>query len=82
MMKFDSAIRNDIIQSAINIMSQRLSIENNRTLENMEKIMNALTVSEFIISSKDFISNILRAKVIEEYLTNVCMSWGKVAKME
>ncbi len=44
--------------------------------------MNARTANEFIVTCRDLVSQILGEGILEEYVSDVCISWGKVAEFE
>ena len=57
------AIRNEIVESAINFLDQRMNTENDGTMQNLIQILDAKSSKEFILASRELATQILEPSI-------------------
>lgn len=82
MRRDNDAVRNEIVQSAINFLHERMNIENDGTIKSLKTILEAKSPKGFITSSRDLVSQMFGNEVIEQFVADVCSSWSKVSEVE
>ena len=75
-------VRAEIVQSAINFLDQRMNIEEDETINNLKKIIDANSPTQLINASRDLVSQMLGANKVEEFVSDVCMSWANLSKIQ
>ena len=78
----DGAVRIEIIPSAINFLDERMNTEEDGTINNLMKILDANSTAQLITASRDLVSQILREDKVEEFVSDVCMSWASLRKID
>ena len=78
----DDAVRVEIVQSAINFLNERMNIEEDGTIHNLKKVLESKSAKEFIVSSRDLISQMFGDEVLEEFVGGVCASWSKISEIK
>ena len=78
----DGPIRVEIVQSAINFLDQRMNIEQDETINNLKKILDASSPAQMINASRDLVSQIFGEDKVEEFVSDVCMSWTNLSKVQ
>ena len=78
----DMAVRTEIVQSAINFLDERMNLENDGTLKNLMKILDAKSSTELITASRDLASQLFGPEKIEDFVSDTCMSWRKIVAIE
>ena len=82
MRKSNDAVRVEIVQSAINFLSERMNIEEDGTINNLKKVLESKSAKEFIVSSRDLISQMFGDEALEEFVGDVCASWSKISEIK
>ena len=82
MRRSDDAVRIEIEQSAINFLNERMNIEEDGTIHNLKKVLESKPAKEFIVSSRDLISQMFGDEVLEEFVGDVCASWSKISEIK
>ena len=82
MRRSDDVVRVEIVQSAINFLNERMNIEENGTIHNLKKVLESKSAKEFIVSSRDLISQMFGDEVLEEFFGDVCASWSKISEIK
>eukprot|EP00794_Sanderia_malayensis_P003798 gene3798-4323_t len=82
MRRSNDAVRVEIVQSAINFLNERMNIEEDGTINSLKKILESKSANEFIVSSRDLISQMFGDEVLEEFVSNVCASWSKISEIK
>ena len=77
-----SAIRNEILQSAINFLGQRMNTENDGTIKSLMSILDATSSKDLIVASRDLVSKIFGPSCLTDFVTDVCKSWSNLSKIE
>ena len=72
----DAPVRAEIVQSAIDYLDQRMNIEEDGTINNLKKIIDANSPTQLINASRGLVSQMLGANKVEEFVSDVCMSWA------
>ena len=67
-------IRNEIVESAINFLDQRMNTENDGTMQNVIQIHDAKSSKEFILASRELASQILGPSSLSDFVADVCSS--------
>ena len=70
----NAPVRAEIVQSAINCLDQRMNIEEDGTINNLKKIIDAYSPTQLINASRGLVSQMLGANKVEEFVSDVCMS--------
>jgi hypothetical protein len=78
----NSAIRSEILLSAINFLGQRLEIENDGTVANLTTILNASSPKEIIDASRQFVCDIFGDSQLREFTSDVCKSFGDIERIK
>ena len=78
----DIAVRMEIVQSAINFLDQRMNLENDGTLKSLMKILDAKSSIELITASRGIASQLFGPDKIEEFVSDICISWSKISTIE
>eukprot|EP00794_Sanderia_malayensis_P011396 gene11397-12582_t len=78
----DGPIRVEIVQSAINVLNQRMNIEQDETINNLKKIFYASSPAQMLNASRDLVSQIFGEDKVEEFVSDVCMSWTNLSKIQ
>eukprot|EP00795_Rhopilema_esculentum_P009534 gene9534-biopygen10963 len=78
----DGPIRVEIVQSAINFLDQRMNIEQDETINNLKKILDASSPAQMINASRDLVSQLFGEDKVEEFVSDVCMSWTNLSKVQ
>ena len=76
------AVRNEVVQSAINFLHERMNIENDGTINSLKTVLEAKSPKVFITSSRELVSQMFGSQVIEQFVSDVCSSWGKISKVK
>lgn len=76
------AIRNEIVESAINFLGQRMNTENDGTVQNLIQILDAKSSKEFIMASRELASQILGPSNPSDFVADVCSSWPNLSKIQ
>ena len=82
MRRSNDAVRVEIVQSAINFLSERMNIEEDGTINNSKKVLESKSAKEFIVSSRDLISQMFGEGALEEFVGDVCASWSKISEIK
>ena len=82
MRRSNDAVRAEIVQSAINFLSERMNIEEDGTINNLKKVLESKSAKEFIVSSRDLISQMFGDEALEEFVGDVCASWSKISEIK
>ena len=82
MRRSDDAVRVEIVQSAINFLNERMNIEEDGTIHNLKQVLESKSAKEFIVSSRDLISQMFGDEVLEEFVGDVCASWSKISEIK
>ena len=82
MRRIDDAVRVENVQSAINFLNERMNIEEDGTIHNLKKVLESIPAKEFIVSSRDLISQMFGDEVLEEFVGDVCASWSKISEIK
>ena len=75
------AIRNEIVESAINFLDQRMNTENDGTMQNLIQILDAKSSKKFILASRELASQILGPSSLSDFVADVCSSWPNLSKI-
>ena len=70
------AIRNEIVESTINFLDQRMNTENDGTMQNLIQILDAKSSKEFNLASRELASEILGPSSFSDFVADVCSSGG------
>ena len=70
------------MQFAINFLNERMNIEEDGTINNLTKVLESKSAKEFIVSSRDLISQMFGDEVLEEFVGDVCTSWSKISEIK
>ena len=82
MRRSDDAVRVEIVQSAINFLNERMNIDEDGTIHNLKQVLESKSAKEFIVSSRDLISQMFGDEVLEEFVGGVCASWSKISEIK
>ena len=77
----DSAVRLEVVQSAINFLDQRMNIEQDETIKSLTKILNANLRTELITASRCLVSQMFGPDHVEQFVADVCQSWTTLNKI-
>ena len=75
----DSAVRLEVVQSAINFLDQRLNIEEDDTINNLKAILDAKSPTELITVSRALVTQIFGHDDVGQFVEDVCHSWSKIS---
>ena len=73
----DSAVRLEVVQSAINFLDQRMNIEEDDTINNLKAILDAKSPTELLTASRALVT--LGHDDVEQFVEDVCQSWSKIS---
>ena len=82
MRRSNDAVRVEIVQSDINFLSERMNIEEHGTINNSKKVLESKSAKEFIVSSRNLISQMFGEEALEEFVGDVCASWSKISEIK
>ena len=82
MRRDNKAVRNEVVQSAINFLHERMNIENDGTINSLKKVLEAKSPKVFITSSRELVSQMFGSQLIEKFVSDVCSSWGKISEVK
>ena len=82
MRRNNDAMRVEIVQSAITFLSERMDIEEDGTINNLKKVLESKSAKEFIVSSRDLISQMFGDEALQEFVGDVCASWSKISEIK
>ena len=74
MRRSNDAVRIDIMQSAIDFLNERMNIEEDGAISNLKKVLESRSAEEFIVSSRDLISQMFGDEALKESVGYVCAS--------
>ena len=77
-----SAIRSEILLSAINFLDQRLQMEDDGTVANITTILKATSCKEIIDASRQFVCDIFGVSKLREFTSDVCKFFGDIEEIE
>ena len=77
--KEDSAVRLEVVQSAINFLDQRMNIEEDDTINNLKAILDAKSPTELITASRALVTQIFGYDDVGQFVEDVCQSWSKIS---
>ena len=78
----NSALRTEVVHSAINFLDKRMNIKTDGTINNLMKILDAKSSKDLIIAGKDLVSQMFGQGHVSELVSDVCKSsWGNVSKL-
>ena len=75
----DSAVRLEVVQSAINFLDQRMNIEEDDTINNLKAILDAKSPTELITASRALVTQIFGHDDVGQFVEDVCQSWSKIS---
>lgn len=75
----DSAVRLEVVQSAINFLDQRMNIEEDYTFNNLKAILDAKSPTELITAGRDVVNQIFGPDNVGQFAEDVCQSWSKLS---
>ena len=81
MRRSDDAVRVEIVQSAINVLNERMNIEEDGTIHNLKKVLESKSPKDFIVSSRDLISQMFGDEGLDELVSDVCASWSTISEL-
>ena len=58
-----------------------MNIENDGTMNNPMKILDAKSSKDLIIAGKDLVSQMFGQEHVSEFVSGICKSWGNVSKL-
>ena len=82
MRRDNKAVRNEVVQSAINFLHERMNIENDGTINSLKTVLEAKSPKVFITSSRELVSQMFGSQVIEQFVSDVCSSLGKISEVK
>ena len=82
MRRSNDAVGVEIVQSAINFLNERINIEEDGTINNFKKVLESKSAKEFIVSSRDLISQMFGDETLEEFVGDVCASRSKISEIK
>ena len=82
MRRDNKAVRNEVVQSAINFLHERMNIENDGTINSLKTVLEAKSPKVFITSSRELVSQMFGSQVIEQFVSDVCSSWNKISEVK
>ena len=68
------AIRNEIVESAINFLDQRINTKNDGTMQNLIQILDAKSSKKSILASRELASQIFEPSSLSDFVVDVCSS--------
>ena len=77
-----SAVRLEVVQSAINFLEQWMNIEQDETINSLTKILDAKSPTELITASRCLVSQMFGPDHVEEFVADVCQLWTKLSKVD
>jgi hypothetical protein len=77
-----NAIMNEIVQSAINFLGQRMNTENDGTIESLISILDETSSKDLVLASRDLVSSIFGPSYLSDFVSYVCKSWNNLTKIE
>ena len=69
-----NAIRNEIVQSSINFLGQRMNTENDGTIECLMSILDATSSKDLVLASRNLVSLIFGSSCLSDFVSDVCKS--------
>ena len=82
MRRDNKAVRKEVVQSAINFLHERMNIENDGTTNSLKTVLEAKSPKVFITSSRELVSQMFGSQVIEQFVSDVCSSRGKISEVK
>ena len=73
-----SAIRYEVLLSAINFLGERLQIEDDGTVTKIQAILAAKSPKEIIDASREFVCEVFGESKVREFSSDVCKSFGNI----
>ena len=63
-------------------LDQRINIEEDETINNLKKIMDVSSAAQMINASRDLVSQMFGEDKVEEFVSDVCMSWTNLSQIQ
>ena len=82
MINSNDAVRVERVQSAKNFLNVGMTIEEDGTINNLKKELESKSSKDFLVSSRDFISQVFGDQALEEFGGDVCASWRKISEIK
>ena len=76
------AIRREIVKSAKNFLEQRMIVEENATINNLIKILEAKSPKELIEAAGDLATQMFGEDQVSQFVSDVCQSWQYLKKID
>ena len=77
-----SAIRSEVIMSAVNFLGDRLQMEEDGTIANITRILKASSPKEIIDASRELVCDLFGEEKLREFTSDVCKSFGQIENIQ